>query len=287
VDLRPCDDKYWEDIAALSPGRGATILLSNKVPNPKIMPLAIEPTWGLWNGGRSGVSIDFECNATVPGLLAAGVCAKNLATGTHASAGVPTAYSMNSGYYAGEFAAKFARANPYPDLPRDAVRKLAEHAMAPLTRAGRGPGPDDLHDELCRLESSVVETMRLNGDKLAHMLARAKDVKALAQTARAENLHDLAKLHEAENIAEAGEAIYSSALDRTESREQFYREDYPETDDENWFVWHGVTKTQSGSKFERLAIPLDGPLKPKGMRPKHPSPIAAIMAGNYDYRTYD
>jgi succinate dehydrogenase/fumarate reductase flavoprotein subunit len=129
--------------------------------------------------------------------------------------------------------------------------------------------------------------MRLNGDKLTHMLARAKDVRDMAQGAHAASLHDLAKLHEAENIAEAGEAIYSSALDRTESREQFYREDYPDTDDANWFVWHGVTKSQDGTKFEKLEIPLDGPLKPKGMRPKHPSPIAAIMAGNYDHRAYD
>ena len=118
--------------------------------------------------------------------------------------------------------------------------------------------------------------MRLNGDKLTHMLARAKDVKEQALSAHASSLHDLAKLHEAGNIAEAGEAIYSSALDRTESREQFYREDYPDTDDENWFVWHGVTRTaEDGLGFDRAKIPPGQRFAPP-LRGKHPSAIAAI-----------
>ena len=49
-----------------------------------------------------------------------------------------------------------------------------------------------------------------------------------------------------------------SALDRTESRESFYREDYPETNDDEWFVWHGITKDAGGSAaFDREPIPLE------------------------------
>ncbi|CAN0444198.1 unnamed protein product, partial [Phaeothamnion confervicola] len=102
VDLRHVDDSYWEDIAKLH--RGGSVLLSGHVPDPKLNPLPIEPTWGLWACGRSGLQIDLGCRTNVPGLLAAGAAAKNNATGTHASAGSPTAFCKVSGWYAGQTA---------------------------------------------------------------------------------------------------------------------------------------------------------------------------------------
>ena len=286
VDLRHCDDRYWEDIAALSAGRGANILLSNKVPNPKSTPLAIEPTWGLWNGGRGGVSIDYDCRTTLPRLLSAGIGSKNLATGTHASAGVPTAWSMNTGWFAGETAARDSLCVDFPALPRSLAARMAETTMAPLSRAPGALTPGAIHDGLSALEASVVETMRLDGAKLGRMSARARELGDECRRAFAENTHELVKLNEAANIAQTAEAIYLSALDRTESREQFYREDCPDTDDENWFCWHGLTLTPEGPRFDRAEIPADGPLKRPSPRPKHPSPIAAIMTGTWREGVY-
>jgi hypothetical protein len=56
VDLRHVDESYWTDIAKLH--RGGSILLTDHVPDPKTNPLPIEPTWGLWASGRSGLQID-------------------------------------------------------------------------------------------------------------------------------------------------------------------------------------------------------------------------------------
>ena len=101
----------------------------------------------------------------------------------------------------------------------------------------------------------------------------------MAQTA-AGDLHDLVKWHEARNVALVAEVVYRSALDRRESREQFYREDYPMTDPD-WFCWHGVSSTGEGLRFDRQAFPSEG------MRffPKHQQsglgPIGVIMSAKH------
>ena len=62
------------------------------------------------------------------------------------------------------------------------------------------------------------------------MLATTEAVSEAAGSSRADDLHDLVKLHEARNVATCSGVVYRSALDRTESREQFFREDFPMTD---------------------------------------------------------
>ncbi len=83
IDLRYCDDEYWNALAAVSVGRNSNILLSDRIPDPKTTPLPIEPAWGMWNNSCSGLKIDLSCRATLPALFAAGSCSKNEATGTH------------------------------------------------------------------------------------------------------------------------------------------------------------------------------------------------------------
>ena len=246
---------------------GSLILLSDEIPDPRVNPLPIEPTWGLWNGGRGGLKIDIDCRTSLPGLLAAGVAAKNDATGTHASAGIPTAFAMNTGYFAGETAAKVARDMDMPEIPEGLVAELRARMFEPLARNG-STTPDDLLDMLAATERSVIE-----------------EVLAATTHAVAADLHDLVKLHEARTLAQCAQLTYALGIDRTESREQFYREDYPETDDDAWFCWHGVTRTAEGQVFDRIPIPLDGPLRPeksfKGL-----SPIAAMMRDCYDPAVY-
>ena len=254
VDLRHCDESYWSSLVEV--GRKASILLSNHIPNPRTTPLPIEPTWGMWNGSRSGLKIDLGGRATLPGLLGAGACSKNEATGTHASAGVPTAYAMNSGFVAGETAGRESVSASPPKVSDQVLRMLAEKALAPLSRKGNGRHVDDLHDDLTLTESSVVDMMNLDAPNLDRKIARTWEITEAAEATRVDDLHDLVKLHEAVNIAQNARLVYMASLDRTESREQFHRSDYPATDDENWHCWHGVTRTQNGPTFDKEQIPL-------------------------------
>ncbi len=290
LDLRQCDASYWSDLEALKDTSGSTILLSGKVPDPRVHPLPIEATWNFWSGGRGGIDVDLDCHASVPGLYGAGATAKNPATGTHASAGAPTSWAMNSGYFAGESAAREALASEMPALPATLLAELAERAARPLTRT-RVPGaltPDELHDELAAIGGPISEAMVLNGPRLEKLLAHADALYAACDATTATDVHALVKVHEARNIAENARLIFAAALDRTESREQFYREDYPDTDDAHWFCLHTVTREAGGRHFERRAIPLATyPLAQRPSKPLRPSPMAAIFAGEYDPALYE
>ena len=290
LDLRHCDASYWKDLQEMASLSGGTVLLSDRIPDPRHNPIPIEPTWGLWSGGRGGIDIDLRCRTTVAGLYAAGATAKNPATGTHASAGAPTAFAMNSGYFAGEDAARQALAEPnYPQIPESIMRLREAEAFRPLRAAASSPiDADRLHDRLATLGGSVADLMKLNEAKLEQLIAEADCLHGHAMQATAGSLHDLVKVHEARNIAENARLIYRAALDRTESREQFYRSDYPETDDDAWFCLHAVTRREHGPVFERLPIPAHEAdlTRPKKLA-RHKSPIAAIFAGTYDPAIYD
>src|SRR5207302_6592506 len=89
--------------------------------------------------------------------------------------------------------------------------------------------------------------------------------------------HELVKAHEVRSAIEVAQLIYLSALDRTESRESFYRQDFPDTNNDDWFCWHNARLTNAGWMFDRQPIPNHEPLPAR-----HKSPIAAIM--DHDYR---
>jgi succinate dehydrogenase/fumarate reductase flavoprotein subunit len=125
--------------------------------------------------------------------------------------------------------------------------------------------------------------MILNADKLARMLRTTEEVSEATHTCRANDLHDLVKLHEARNVATCSGTVYRSALDRTESREQFFREDFPMTDP-SWFCWHGATLNRDGKVvFDRRDFPTAGArFTPKTPDATTLGPIGAIIRGERD-----
>jgi succinate dehydrogenase / fumarate reductase flavoprotein subunit len=287
IDLRTCDASYWKDLETVR-SRGSQILLSDRIPNPRENPLLIEAQWGAWAHGMSGVQIDLQCRSNLDGLFAVGANAKNKATGTHSSAGSPTSFAMTSGYYAGQTAALEARELAQPVLVEDDVRAMIERMRAPLGRVRADLSTDDIHDQMAWLETSVVDGVLNNGEKLRRKLGVVESMSAALGECHAADLHELVKFHEARNIVEFARAQYTSALDRTESRESFYREDYPETDDDAWFCWHGITRSADGTAaFDRESIPLEGaPLQPRSRGGRRLSPVAAMMLGSYDVELY-
>ena len=258
------------------------MLVSDRVPDPKKNPLLIEPAWGLWAGGRAGLKIDLQCRSTLPGLFAAGAVAKNDATGTHASAGSPTAFAYVTGWTAGEAAGKESQSADYPDLDRGVLDALAAELFAPLDRAPNGSTSDMLHDTLTALEANMIDSILLNETRLNLMVGVTESVLATLEHTRAEHLHDLVKLHEARSVAQCAQLVYRAALDRKESREQFYREDYPNVDDDNWYCWHHTYRTDQGIAFDREPIPEKNGWLKRPSRVSGPSNIAAVMMGRPD-----
>jgi succinate dehydrogenase / fumarate reductase flavoprotein subunit len=286
LDLRTCDDTYWRDVFAMATHR-KHVLASGDIPNPREHPLLVEPTWGTWNHGAGGVAIDLGCRASLPGLYATGANAKNKAMGTHSSAGIPTAFAMNSGYLAGQNAAQRARELPDVRLPQAQVDALLAGLFAPYERPSGGLTPHEITDRITLLELSVVDGVIHNEQKIRRKLATIDELEAALAVAGAENPHELTKYHDARNVIDAFRLLYRMSLDRTESREAFYREDYPDCDNEAWFCWHGARRTAAGPVFDKEPIPVDRfAFAMPELPPKQASPIAAIMSGAYDPAVY-
>jgi succinate dehydrogenase/fumarate reductase flavoprotein subunit len=283
LDLTCCDPQYWETMSQVP---SAAILASDRLPNPRVNPIPIEPLIGLGDQARSGLHIDLRCRTTVPGLFAAGACAKNDATGSHSSAGIPTAFAYNTGWWAGDTAARESLRDAFPDLLRAEVARLRERIFAPLARSGPAAA-DGLHLRLSTGEGSAAERIILNVPRLERLIGQTRAIVEEAENAAAVDLHDLVKLNEARNLGQCAELVYTAALDRTESRDRHYREDYPNSDDENWFCWHGVRRTEGGIEFDRTLIPFEKfRLKPpKGA--KRLSPIAALMRDEFEPSYFD
>jgi succinate dehydrogenase / fumarate reductase flavoprotein subunit len=284
MDIRPCDDTFWVDLRKI--GRGGAMLMSDKLPDPKIHPLLIEPTWGLMSGdGRGGIAIDISCRTSMPGLLAAGGCAKNSAIGTHGSAGAPTAWAVNSGWWAGDTAGRASLEQPVPSIPSERLPELRAAVFAPLARTSSST-PSSLHARLAKYEEAMIDSMALTEKTLGARVAAVDQILADCEVTGAADLHDLMTLNEARSVAEVSRLIYVSALDRTESREQFYRVEYPYTDDDAWYCWHLAFRGPNGTQFERQRLPFDeGDIVPP-KRGKHLSSVAALMQGKYDVAAF-
>jgi succinate dehydrogenase / fumarate reductase flavoprotein subunit len=278
LDVTGCGPEYWETMSKVP---SAAFLGSDRLPNPRLNPIPIEPLIGLGDQARSGLHIDLRCRTSVPGLFAAGACAKNDATGSHSSAGIPTAFAYNSGWWAGDTAARESLSDGMPDLPSAQIAGLQERTYAPLARSGAAAA-DHLHLRLSTGEGSVADRIILNPGRLERLIGHARAIAEEAAHARAADLHDLVKLNEARNLAQCAELVYAAALDRTESRDRHYREDYPYQDDDNWFCWHGVRQTDCGLAFDRTPIPIDKfQLKPPKAE-RRLSPLAALMRDEFD-----
>lgn len=285
LDYRHCDESFWEDIKKI--GGGGYALLSGEIRDPRVHPMLIEPSWGIMSAdGRGGVGVDISCFTNVPGLLAAGACAKNSAIGTHGSAGAPTSWAMVSGWWAGDAAARASLELSPPAIPSGVILDARAATFAPLHRSS-GPTPRSLHLRLAEFEEAMIDNIILREETLRRRIASIDQIYADWSHAAAADLHGLALLYEARNIAEFARLVYLSGLDRTESREQFYREDHPYTDDDEWFCWHQVFRTPAGPRFERRFLPFDDSDLLAAKLPKRLSPIAAIMQGTYDPAVYD
>lgn len=285
MDFRTCDGTFWADLAKVRGKAFVDALLSGRLLDPRTTPIAIEPQWTI-SGLGGGVFIDLGGHASVPGLFAAGTLANNDATGTHQSAGIPTSFCFTSGYRGGEAAAREALDLPTPQLPEDLIEELRHRTFAPLKRT-TGPLPDEVQQALLDIQGSSLDVVILNQERFAQGLRRLDDLREPLQLMRAPDPHELVKAYDAESGFVTLWLYLLSGQDRTESREMFYREDYPETNDDVWFCWHLLRRTPQGTAFQRAPIsteryPLQRPSKRNGL-----SPIAAMMRGAYDPAVHD
>ena len=190
------------------------------------VPMEVGPTTHYMMGG---VRVDPESQmSTVPGLFAAGEVAAGL-HGANRLGGNSLSDLLVFGKRAGDFAARFARANGAPAIDPAQVEEAARLALAPFGRDS-DEGPYAIQRDLQGLmqdKVGIVRTeaeMRAAIEELAALRGRAARVGVTGHREYNPGWHTALDLH---NLLTVSEAIARAALERRESRGAHFREDYP------------------------------------------------------------
>jgi len=174
----------------------------------------------------SGVKIDKDSAATVPGLYACGDAADHNRCVHGAVAG---------GYRAGKSAAAYALGLKTADVPpRPVSREQMERFLEPLHRTTGYPYRQ-IEDAIRKIMAEHVGPMR-SEQGLRAGLEKLGRLKGYLDQMKAKDFHELMRCHETRSILSVGQLMGATALYRTESRNKPYhhRLDFPETDNERW-----------------------------------------------------
>jgi len=174
----------------------------------------------------SGIKIDKESAATVPGLYACGdACDHNRCV--HGA--------VTGGYKAGKSAADYAlglkRAG---SAPKAVSREEIDRFMEPLNRSTGYPYRQ-IEDAIRKIMAEHVGPMRTeNGLKAG--LKKLHKIEKYLDTIKVNDLHELMRAHETRSILSVGLVMATAAVYRTESRNKPYhhRLDFPDTDNAKW-----------------------------------------------------
>jgi len=193
-------------------------------------PVAITVSEGMQAGPTevtgSGIKIDKESAATVPGLFACGdACDHNRCV--HGA--------ITGGYKAGKSAAAYAKTiSRGEDITNSMTRAKIERFMEPLQRASGHPYRQ-IEDSIRKIMAEHVGPRRTE-QALTYGLEKLQRIEHYLDEIKANDLHELMRTHETRSILAVGKLMATTALFREESRNKPYhhRLDFPDTDDTNW-----------------------------------------------------
>jgi succinate dehydrogenase/fumarate reductase flavoprotein subunit len=190
---------------------------------------------GLCSGhSASGVWVNEHAETTVPGLYAAG----DLAC-------VPHNYMLGAFVYgkiAGESAARRCAETVLAEVDQAQVEQERIRVWAPLSRADGLP-PAQVEYKLRRMVNDYLQPPKVTR-KMEIGLSRFEAIRADLDQLAARNPHELMRALEVHAIRDCAEMAARASLYRTESRWGLYhnRIDYPERNDQDWFVHVQVKK---------------------------------------------
>lgn len=174
----------------------------------------------------SGVKIDKDSAATVPGLFASGDAADHNRC-VHGA--------VTGGYKAGKSAAAYALGRKADDSPPKSVsRETIDRFMTPLHRSAGYPYRQ-LEDAVRKIMAEQVGPMR-SEQGLKMGWEKLRRIEEYLNEMKANDFHELMRTHETRSILSIGKVMARVALFRTESRNKPYhhRLDFPDTDNMNW-----------------------------------------------------
>jgi succinate dehydrogenase / fumarate reductase flavoprotein subunit len=219
-------------------------------------PMEVGPTTHYIMGG---VRVDAESQMSrVPGLFACGECAVGI-NGANRLGGNSLSDLLVFGKRAGEFAGRYAKDRPVPELHNDQLEEAARWALAPFERSDGSEGPYAIQQDLEELMQDHVGIVRREDEMeralegLEALRERAARAKVTGHREYNPGWHTALDLH---YLLTVSEAITRAGLARKESRGGHFRDDCPDKVDRFGKVNLVVRKGPDGRmQLEEVPIP--------------------------------
>lgn len=204
---------------------------------------------GLWPA-------DLEGRSTLPGLFAAGDALGTMQNGSaYALTGSAIASSAVTGTLAGEAAAWEATQMVERDIPLAEIERAQLYVLEPIKRKG-GFSPQWVTQLLQNTLMPYFVSYIKRADRLEAILSLVMYFQEqLVPKIFARDLHELRLAHETKNMVLSAEMRLRSALYRTESRGNHFREDYPHRNDPEWLAWVKIRLTDGRMELSKVGIP--------------------------------
>ena len=240
---------YLQSEFEVHAGRGPIYNRGAKSFGGAALGMSLRKADGLWPA-------DHECRSTVPGLFAAGDALGTMQNGAaYSTGGGSIEGGAVTGTIAAEAAAKEALSMPMPHVSDEEIRRAQDYVLSPIQRSG-GFGPNWTIELLRNYMMPYFVYFIKKADRLEATLTLIGFIKEhIAPMIYATDAHELRLAHEAKNMILSAEIRLRSALFRTESRGNHYREDYPFRDDENWLCWTKVQEENGEMALEKVPVP--------------------------------
>jgi succinate dehydrogenase/fumarate reductase flavoprotein subunit len=197
-----------------------------------------------YESNKVGIDADLEGKSSVAGLYGAGMAR---VLGINPFTGWSIASSIWSGYAAGEGAARHAKETSGGSVDDDRLEALHARFFSPRGKKG-GFDADRVTLQLQKILFPVHVLISMCAKSLQAALDEVGALRAeVSGSFAAREVRELVKARETETMLLAAEMTLKASLMREETRPNlFYREDYPEPDDDRWLKWIVVERGAEG-----------------------------------------
>ena len=228
----------------------------------------------MFIGEQSPIKVDHRMNTTVDGLYAIGDCSY---CGSALAGAVPAPPGRNRG--SGILNAVFAALMAAEDIEEKGLEagagklceKQVEASMARVEAPMRRPAGVSAKDVIALVQKAmapVEQSVWMRKDRMEKAMGFVEEAKKLAPAMHADDLHQTLECLEAEAMVLSAEMHYRASEMRKESRGWFLREDYPQTDNDNWLKWINVQNVDGKMTFSTEDLPVERwPMKPDHLVP--------------------
>ena len=228
-------------------------------------PVEVGPVVEYFEGG---IVVNDRFESSVPGLYAAGECTLGAFGANRVFAAITE--MLAHGADAGANAGKFAVSSSHMEPDKEQIQTLIAKSVAPLQRTD-GPRPAVIRRRVQEAAHQMFGPIRNQAEleSFIDLLDQTKqnDLPALAPStvSRIYNKEWL-DIIELSNMILLLEMAARSALARTESRGVHFREDYPETDNDNWMKESIVRKVNGGFELSKRPTTVTSMVPPTGKK---------------------